>query len=185
MRQFKIIAGILLILPIIPFAFALPIAQEACQLGGDVVPDVAKTMLAKRGGETEAQPGVHYKFESLSRPESSSAAAQGSAQSIHPLAQGPASIGPDYGSMDPQIDTSEIQQLSPELTKSPSLDHYLPSSPESFASTSDSLTSSAKSDSSSPMGKLKSFLGEVIRKVKFWRRLSGPGSAAQALSEMM
>jgi hypothetical protein len=54
MRQYKIIARILLIIPIINFAVALPIAgQETRQVWGDVVPDVAITMSAKRGDEIE------------------------------------------------------------------------------------------------------------------------------------
>jgi hypothetical protein len=49
MRRYKIITRILLILPIINFAFALPVAaQETRQVCGDVEPDAAITMSAKR-----------------------------------------------------------------------------------------------------------------------------------------
>jgi hypothetical protein len=71
------------------------------------------------------------------------------------------SAAPDHGSMDPpQMGTSEIQQ--PELSKSPSLDHYLVSpasdasldhflaSPESDASADDSLVSADAEWGSSP-----------------------------------
>ena len=56
MHQYKIITRILLILPIINFAFALPIAeQETRQVCADVVPDGATrvAMLAKSGDEVE------------------------------------------------------------------------------------------------------------------------------------
>ena len=106
-----------------------------------------------------------------------------------------------------EVGTSEIQQ--PELSKSPSLDHYL-GSPTSEASldhylTSESDTSDAPADdhlvspdpesgssrgaasesglstTSLPMEKpkSKSFLSKVVSKLsklKFWRRISGPGS---------
>ena len=101
MRQYKIIAHILLVLPIINFVFALPIAgQETRQVCGDVVPDVAITISAKRGDEIEK--GMF--FESLSgRLDSHPAGFKG----LQPVV-------PDHGSMDPpQIDTSEIQEVSP------------------------------------------------------------------------
>ena len=179
MRQYKIIARILLILPIISVAFALPIVQETCQLCGDVVPDPVPvmTMSAKRGVGGEKQSD-----ESLSgKPESLSAA-------------------PDYGSMDPiQAGTSEIQEVSPELTNSPSLNRWLPS-PESSASfasvNSDGYLGSSESGRSvapvvpvdsgdHPVSSLsmekprsKSFLSKVFgkfKKIKFWRRNSRPG----------
>lgn len=136
MHQYKIIARILLTLPIINFAFALPL--ETHQVRGDVVPrtDVAITMLAKRAGEITAQGGMY--FERLSgKPDSDIAGLNG------PLPEAPV-----QGSMDPsQVDTSKIQHVSsagPELSKSlseapsnhypdssgseASLNHYLESS---------------------------------------------------------
>ena len=232
------IARILLILPIINFVFALPIAvQETRQVCGDAAPDVAITMSAKRGDEMEKQLDIY--FESLSgKPESSSPAhpPSGSARSEsdhepingHALSQSPASsAAPDYGSMDlRRMVTSENQQVSPELLNSPSLDHYVrlpevspapelsnsPSldhyvgSPEvspvpevskaplDVVSTSDSGPSrSAASESDwfwkvwRPMEKpkSKSFLYKVVSKLsklKFWRRISGPGTVREAVN---
>jgi hypothetical protein len=197
MRQYKIIARILLILPIINFAFALPIAaQETRQVCGDVVPDVAITMSAKRGVEMEN--GMY--FERLSgKPDSDLTGLKGPQPEV-----------PDHGSMDPpQMGTSEIQQVSPDLSKSPSLGHYL-GSPESetpFASADDSLPV-ASTDSelysspsaangygrlttSSPIeqpkcnGLLCKVVSKVVSKVsklKFWRRISGPGSVRDAVN---
>ena len=118
---------------------------------------------------------------------------------------------PDYESMDPsQVGTSEIQQ--PELSKSPSLDHYLgsPTSDVSEASLDHYLASesdashvsaddypvspdpepgssaSGQPTTSPPVEKptSKSFLSKVVSKVsklKFWRRISGPGSVKDAV----
>jgi hypothetical protein len=198
MRPHKIIARILLILPIIDFAFALPMAvQETRQVSGDVVLDVTITMSAKRADETEK--GMY--FERLSgKPDSDLAGLK----ALQPEA-------PDHGSMDsPQTGTSEIQQ--PELFKSPSFDHYLesPGSDASDASlnhylwppVSDGYDASAgeystdsESDSSlsAPSGsgrstmsllmeKSKSFLSKVASKLRLWRRTSGPGSGRDAVS---
>src|SRR6267154_2312345 len=210
MHQYKIIARILLILPIINFAFALPIAvQETRQVRDDVVPDVAISMLAKRGDENEK--GMY--FERLSEnPDSDLAGFKG----LQPESS-------NHGSMDPpQMGTSEIQQ--PELSKSPSLDHFL-TSPGSEASLDHYLASSAPdasdasfhhytaspgSDASadeypvstvsesgssrsapsrsdrpmtgSLMEKSKSFLSKVASKLKFWRRISGPGSVRDVVN---
>jgi hypothetical protein len=186
MHQYKIIARILLILPIINLAFALPIAkQETRQVCDDVVPDVAITMSAKRGDEIEKR----MYFERLSgKPDSDLAGLKG----LQPEE-------PDHGSMDPpQMGTSEIQQVSPELSKSPSFDHYLASS-ESIASiasadeypvSTDSESGSSRSAASgsgrstmsSLMEKSKSFLSKVVSKFKFWRRISGPGSVRDAVN---
>ena len=121
---------------------------------------------------------------------------------------------PDHESMDPsQMGTSEIRQ--PELSKSPSLDHYLdsPTSETSEASLNHYLTSESDAShvplddyvvvpdpepdlsagaasgngrpmTSSPMEKpeSKSFLSKVFSKVKFWRRISGPGSIKDAVN---
>jgi hypothetical protein len=218
MHQFKIMARILLILPIINFAFALPIAvQETRQLRGDVVPDggadAAITMSAKRGDEVGKQWDTYS--ESLSgKPESSSAAhpSSGPARSesdyvpinehAPPQTQSPTSTAPEDGSMDPpQTGTSEIQQVSQEPLRSPSLDHYVVSpgseassdhyvvSPGSEASLDHYLASPGSSGSSgsfesyesgdddrrSPLENSKSFLSKVMSKFKFWRRISGPG----------
>jgi hypothetical protein len=141
MHQYKIIARILLILPIINFAFAIPIAvKETRQVCCDV-PDVAIAISEKRGEETKKQWDMH--FERMSgKPESSSAAhrASGSARSEsddvsvngNAPRQSPASsTAPDQGSTSsPQMDTSETQQVSQELSKSPSLDHYVQTQPE-------------------------------------------------------
>jgi hypothetical protein len=114
MCRYKIIASILLILPIINFVFALPTAvQKTRQLCGDVVPDVAITMSAKRGhgDEMEKQGGMY--FESLSgNAESELAGLEG----LHPF---------DGLQHPPQMGTSEIQQVSSELSTSPSLDHHV------------------------------------------------------------
>lgn len=176
MRQYKIIARILLILPIINFAFALP--METHQVSRDVVPraDVATTMSAKRGDETGEKEGMY--FERLSgKPDSDLAGLKGLLFKA-----------PVQGSVDPsQVGTSEVQQVSPELSKSSSdasLDHYLTSSPASDAFVpandhlSDSDSGSESSFSFEPMEKPKStsFLSKLISKLKFWRRISGPGS---------
>ena len=178
MRQYKIIARILLILPIINFAFALPIAvQETCQLCGDVVHDVAITMSAKRGDEVEKQCD-------RAEPDGRCAADEDKlSESNHVPPQSPtSSTAPDHGSVDPsQMGTSEIQQMWPELTKSPSLEHYLlvPVDPDGYLPESGSSMSSgpASVDSSSPIerSKFKNFLGKVFSKCKFWRRISSPG----------
>ncbi|KAF8490850.1 hypothetical protein F5888DRAFT_1637955 [Russula emetica] len=217
MCRYKTIARILLILPIINFAFALPIAvQETRQVISEVVPDVAITMSAKRADEMENQLGMY--FERLSgKKESDLAGLKG----LLPA--------PDHGSMDPQIGSSEIQQVSPELSKSPSeasldhylaspgseasLDHYLapsgseasvddhPASPGSEASVDDhpvstdfelgssqsaaSGSGSGRSMASSPMKEKpgsKSFLSKVVSKLKFWRRISVPGSVRDAVN---
>jgi hypothetical protein len=157
MHQFKILARILLILPIINFAFALPIAvQETRQVFGDVVP--------------------------AGKPDSDIAGLKG----LQPEAP---------GSMDPpQMGTSEIQQVSPELYKSPSLGHYLPESETSDASADDDPllpATSYESGSSSSMvkPKSKSFLKKVVSKLsklrfkfKFWRRIFSPGSVRDAVN---
>jgi hypothetical protein len=196
MHLYKIIVRILLILPIINFAFALPIAeQETSQVGGGVVPDVAITMSAKRGDETEK--GM-YSERLSGKPDSDIAGLK--ALQPEPL---------DHGLIDaPQIGTSEIQQVSPELSKSPSeasldhylaspgseasLSHYLPVAPESeasFASTDDHLVStdpesgsSLSAASGSGQSKMKSFLRKVASKLKFWRRISGPVSVRDAVN---
>jgi hypothetical protein len=259
MHQYKIIARILLILPVINFVFALPIAvQETRQVCGDAVPDVAITMSAKRGDEMEKQLDMY--FESLSwKPESSSAThpPSGSARSEsdhepingHALPQSPASsTAPEYGSMDlRRMVTSGIQQVSPELSNSPSFDHYVVSpevlpapelsnspsfdhyvvspevspapelsnppsldhyvgSPEvspvpkvskaslDVVSTSDSGPSRSAASESDWFWKVwpqmekpksKSFLNKVVSKLsklKFWRRISGPGSVRDAVN---
>ncbi len=183
MHQYKIIARILLILPIINFAFALPMAVQETRM--------------------------YFDPERLSgKPDSDLAGLKG----LQPEA-------PDHGSMDPlQKGTNEIQQ--PELSKSPSFDHYLasPASPASEASLDHYLASesdasdvsaddyhylgspdpesgssrSAESESdlsttSSSMEKpeSKSFLSKVFSKVsklKFWRRISSPDSVRDAVN---
>jgi hypothetical protein len=151
MRQYKIIARILLILPIINFAMALPMAvQETRQACGDI------TMSAKRGDEMEKW---DMNFERLSgKPESSLAAHRpsGSARSEPESDDGPinaprqsprseSSTAPDHGSMDPQAPQMDTSEVSLGLLKSPSLSHYLvPTDPES-----------------------KSFLSNVLSKLKF------------------
>ena len=197
MHQYKIIARIFLILPIINLAFALPIvAQETRPEFGDVVPDPAITMLAKRGDEI----GKGMYFGGLSgKPDSVSVLI--GLEGVQPEAP---------GSVDPlQMGTSEIQQVSPEpeLSKSPSLDHYLespvseaslnhylevPESETSFGSAhaSDSLTSTDYESGSSssmevPKFKFKSFLKKVFSKVgklKFWRRIFGAGTVKDAVN---
>ena len=230
------IARILLILPIINFVFALPIAvQETRQVCGDAAPDVAITISAKRGDEMEKQLDIY--FESLSgKPESSSPAHRrpGSARSEsdhepingHALSQSPASsAAPDYGSMDlRRVVTSENQQVSPELLNSPSLDHYVrlpevspapelsnsPSwtimwgrqkcrrcqrcpAPLDVVSTSDSGPSRSAAvrviglEGLAANGKaqVQSFLYKVVSKLsklKFWRRISGPGTVREAVN---
>jgi hypothetical protein len=191
MRQYKIMARILLILPIINFAFALPI--ETRQVCGDVVPraDVTITMSTKRGDETQEQVGMYT--ERLSgRPDSDLAGLKGL------LPEGPAS---DHGSMNPQVGTSEIQQGSPELLKSPSFNIYLASpkyesfgSGDAYVADSESGWSAgggtASTGSSDPLiysskPKSKSFLSKVFskfRKLKFWRRISDPGSVGDAVN---
>ena len=213
MRHYKIIAGILLILPIINFAFALPIAvKEARQLSGGVVPDIAIAMLTKRGDETETQSNGN--FESLSGKGESSAARppSGSAQSEsdlgpmngHALPQNPtSSTAPNYRLEDPaQMRTSQIQE---EPLKSPSdfllessgssssLDRY-PASPDYFGSAGEYLASpgssmseasDAGSTTASPMRetpKSERFLSKLFSKIKFWRRISGPGSIRNAVN---
>jgi hypothetical protein len=205
MHQYKIIARILLILPLVNLAFALPIAkQETRQVCDDVVPDVAITISAKRSDEIEKR----MYFERLSgKPDSDLAGLKG----LQPEE-------PEHGSMDPpQMGTSEIQQVSPELSKSPSFDHYLasPASPASEASEAsfDHYLASPESDApiasadeypvstdselgssrsaasgggrlttSSLMEKSKSFLSKVVSKFKFSRRISGPGSVRDAVN---
>ena len=258
MRRYKMIAPILLILPIINFAFALPVAvQETSQVRGDVVSDDAKIMLAKRGNEMEQLWNTYFEklsgkpdsspsdgldekmtklwdmyFERLSRkPESSSAAhppsdpAQSeSDQSDHgPMSghappQSPASsTAPEHGSKDlPQTGTSEIQEISPEVSNPPSSDRYVVSpklseapsfdsshlgSPEADApissvgsnhmsavsetgSSRSAASESAQSTANSRTGKpeSESFLSTMFSKLKFWRRISGPGSVRDAVN---
>ncbi|KAF8496118.1 hypothetical protein F5888DRAFT_1635071 [Russula emetica] len=170
MRQYKIIARILLILPIINFTMALPMAvQETRQACGDAIPAI--TMSAKRGNKMEKQ----Y-FESLSRkPESSSAAHRlsGSARSKSESDDGPINALPQ--SPAPQMDTSEVPQ---ELPKSPSLNHYLPvdSESDSYQSRYQSYRSPATLESESVSSltsslteepKSKSFLSKVLSKFNF------------------
>jgi hypothetical protein len=124
--------------------------------------------------------------------------------------KGPQPEVPDHGSMDPpQMGTSEIQQVSPKLWNSPSLAHYLvsPKSETPIASADDSLQV-ASTDSeldpspsaasgygrlttSSPIekptcnGLLCKVVSKVVSKVsklKFWRRISGPGSVRDAVN---
>ena len=177
MRQYKIIARILLILPIINFAFAVPI--ETHQVSSNVVPwaDVATAMSAKRGDETGVKEGMYFEWLS-GKPESGLVGLKG----LLPKA-------PVQGSVDPpQVGTSDVQQVSPELSKSPSdasLNHYLTSSPASDAyfHANDYLADSDSGSESSfsfeqPVEKpnFTSFLSKVVSKLKFWRRISGPGS---------
>jgi hypothetical protein len=195
MRQYKIIARILLILPIINFAFALPV--ETHQVCGDVVPraDVATIMSAKRGDKTGEKEGMY--FERLF----------GKLDSGLMGLKGLLPEAPVQGSVDPpQVGTSEVQQVSPKLSKSPSdasLDHYLTSSPASDVSLDHYLTSSPASDAFVPANdyladsdsgsesrfsfepqmekqmekpKSTSFLSKIVSKLRFWRRISGPGS---------
>ena len=135
MRQYKIVAGILLILPITNFVFALPTAvQETHQLSRDVVPDDAITMSAKRGDEMKKQWDIHS--ESFSGELESSLDVRHPSVSARLESDGPtngdappqsptSSTAPDHGSMDPlQMGTSEIGQVSPGFMKSPSF-HYL------------------------------------------------------------
>ena len=202
MHQYKIIARILLIFPIITFAFALPLGTH--HVRGDVVPraDVAITMFAKRGGETEEQGGMY--FERLSGKSDSDIAGL----------KGPLPEAPGQGSIDPpQPDTSGIQQVpsaGPEPSDA-SLEHYMDSpgseaslkhyvsSPGSEASLNHFLLTSPQPDTSlvstddssympeaesiqpvtaeKPKSKtlLKSLVSK-LKKVKFWRRISGTGS---------
>jgi hypothetical protein len=212
MRWYKIIARIVPILPIVNFAFAIPIAvQETRQVGRDVVPDVAITMSAKRGQDEQmeklwdtyferlpekpesssashppsgpAQPDDQvmaklwdkYFEKSSGKPESSSAAHPSldpaQSESGHALLPSPASsTTPDHGSVDPpQMDKSEIQQVStvPESGSGPSV-------------ASGSGPSTLVSPPERPES--KSFLGKVVSKLKFWRRISGPGSVRDAVN---
>jgi hypothetical protein len=192
MRLYKIIARILPILPIINFAFALPVAvQGTCRVCNDVVPDVAITTSTKRADEMEKLRGMYFDPERLSgNPESDLTGLKG---------------------------LLPPEPSRPELPKSPSFDHYLASS-DSEASLSHYLTStdselgssqSAASGSgrrltSSPIliknpnfksgsGRLmtsspmenpesKSFLSKALSKIKFWRRISGPGSVRDTVN---
>jgi hypothetical protein len=106
MHQYKIIARILLILPIINFAFAIPIAvKETRQVCCDV-PDVAIAISEKRGEEIKKPWDMHFE---RNAPRQS----------------------PDEGSTSsPQMGTSKTQQVSQELSKSPSVDHYVQTQPE-------------------------------------------------------
>lgn len=204
MHQYKIKSVIILILPIINFAFALPMAvQETRQLCRNVVPDIAITMLVKRGDETETQSDVYSEL--LSGKPSSPAAhpPSGSAQSGSEQNVGPmSSTTHDHDSNDPsQTDASEIEEASPELTKFPSLsDYFLESSgssssldhlasPDSFASAGDYLASPDRvSDAWSTTGSPKkepmseSFLSKLFSKIKLWRRISGPGPVGDGVN---
>ena len=201
MRQYKIVASILFIVPIINFALALPIieGQDTSQLDGDVSHDVAVTTQAKRGGVEEMDKLWDTYFERLfGKPDTPSGSASETGQHAPP--QNPASSTvPDQGPMDShQMETSEIQQESPELTKSPSLGHYL-ESPESDASlshylksTPDSEHSTAESESPSSQPEVqspqvgnspsKSFMSKMFSKLKFWRRIPGSGPVVDAVN---
>ncbi len=171
MRQYKIIARALLTLPIINFAFALPIAvQETPQVSGDVVlPDVAITMSAKRANEMEKLRGMY--FERLGgKKESDLAGLKGL-------------LGGPELTKSPSLD----HYLAPqELTKSPSFDHYLAPQPEQsisppldhhVVSTDPGATSSSMEKAES-----KTFLSKVVSKVKLWRRIPGPGSVRDVVN---
>lgn len=157
MRQYKIIAHVLLILPIINLAFAAPISgQETRQVCDDVVPDVTITMSAKRGDETKVQP---------------EASDHGS---MDPPQMGTSEIQQPGLSKSPSLD---------HYLESPgsdaSLKHYL-ESPESYASFASADDRTAPSGS--VLSTMKSFLRKVVGKLKFWRRISGPVSVRDAVN---
>jgi hypothetical protein len=86
--------------------------------------------------------------------------------------------------------TSEIQQLSPELPKSPSADDYRLSGVDSprvgFESECGkrewSIDAATPGSPTEKPGESKSFLGKVVSKLKFWRRISDPGSVRDAVN---
>jgi hypothetical protein len=170
MRQYKMIAHIILILPIINFAFALPMAtQETCQACGDVKPDVATTMSAKRGDD----PWIIFEY----------LAAKAKAKEGQAGPKGVQPEAPDHGSMDPpQMGTSEIQQVSPELSKSPS-EVSMPESEASKASAHDyPVSTNSESGAAMENPESNSFLREMANQLKFWRRTSSPVSVRDAVN---
>jgi hypothetical protein len=193
MRQYKIIARIVLILPIINFAFALPIAeQETRQVGGGVVPDVAITMSAKRGDEVPMNRPYDIYFERLDGKDSDLAGLKGLQPetpdhgSMNPPQTGTSEIQPetpDHGSMNPpQTGTSEIQPASPSLSKSSS-EASLPESEASFPTTHDyPVLADPKSGAAMAKPESKSFLSEMVSKLRLWRRISGPVSVRDAVN---
>jgi len=228
MRQYKIIARILLILPIINFTFALPI--EVQETRRDVVPDVTIT---KRVEETDNlnQWGSHfdslYGSPDVSRTPSldHSVASESPAVSKTPSLDHFVVDESPAVSKTPSLDHVVVDE-SPAVSKTPSLDHFVadespavlktPSlghfaaseSPEALKSTpldpiavlpevstplddhgasssSGSVASGvSQSTTSSLMEKPGSgcFLCKaVLGKLRFWRRISSPGSARDAV----
>jgi hypothetical protein len=185
MRQYKTIGRILLILPIINLAFALPIAvRETLQVGG-VVPDAAITM-AKRVDKMEVLWGMN--FERVSgKPDSD---LEGLKSLVHYVPELKKSPSFDHY-LPPPPPTA--------LTKSPSFDYLLeqpkqsesPPSGHSVVST-DSEAGPSRTAASqsglwmpiSPTGKRKSdsILSKVVSKFKLWRRISGPNSVMDAMN---
>ena len=182
MHHYKIIVCNLLILPIINFAFSLPITVHEMpqEVGGDLAPDVAITMSAKRADKMEELLGMH--FERVSgKPDSDLEGLKGL---LH--------YGPEL-TKSPSLD-HYLLPVSPELTRTPSLDHYLTSSApldnnvvstkseagpsRSAASESGSMTSSSSLENPES----KSLLSKVVNKLKFWRRISGPGSVRDTVN---
>lgn len=162
MCQYKIIVRSLLILPIINFAFALPIVKETPQVGSDVVPGVAIIMPEKRVLDAmEEQWGMY--FERLS----------GKPQSDLEGLKGLLHYGPEM---------TKTPSLDHYLTKSPSFDHYLtPPEPSSkfppldvsvVPAGSEAGPSRNTASSSMENPESKSFLSKVVSKLKFWHRNS-------------
>ena len=205
MRQYKIVASILLIVPIINFALALPVieAQETVEARSDLLHDVAVTTEAKRGGEDEVMGKLWdtYFEKSSGKSESSAADPPPSSSTLesdqHASPQNPSSSTvPDHESMGPhQMGTSEIQEpeVSPALVKSPSLNHYLKSTPThpvadsesesgSFRTAdSESVTMPSPPTSSVVNSKLKSLMNKMFSKLKFWgpSKTSGSGPSVR------
>ena len=199
MRRYKIVASILLIVPVINFALALPIIEEqGTRTDSDVLHDVAVTTQAKRGGEETMDKLWETFFDNSFRKSESSAANLPSGwtpkSDQHAPPQDPASSAvPDHGSIDlHQMETSETQQVSPVLSKSPTLNHYIqsPQIGASFSHYQKPIDAAPKLSSflnirpervaSSPVvqSKPKSFINKMFRKLKFWGPT--PGSQASA-----
>ena len=177
MRQHRTIARTLLILPIIGSAFARPVAvREALQVSRDAVPGVAIPM-EKRIDKMEALWGMY--FERLSgKPESDLEGLKGL---LH--------YGPEL-TKSPSFDhylTPELPEPPPTaLTKSPSLDHFLASpEPSEFPPLDHSAVSTDSKEAGSPPTEKpgsESVLSKLASKIKFWRRISGPGTVRDAVN---
>jgi hypothetical protein len=155
MLPYKIITCNLLIFPIINFAFALPIGVQETPRVGGDVVPDVAIMSAKRADKMEEQWGMY--FERLhGKPESDLEGLKGL---LH--------YGPPELTKSPSLDHY--------LTKSPSFDHYLTSPGSSNSPPLDHSVVSAGSEAglSSQMEKPEStsFLSKVVSKLKFWRRI--------------